>query len=47
MAEGALFFDGKPLGAARAILYGALVVGVLDGIDAIVFFGLRGVSPIR
>ncbi len=47
MAEGALFFDGKPLGAARAILYGALVVGVLDGIDAIVFFGFRGVSPIR
>ena len=31
-----------------AILAGALTVGVLDGLDAIVFFGLRnGVSPIR
>jgi hypothetical protein len=47
MATKALPFEGKPLGAARAILYGALVVGVLDAIDAIVFFGLRGVSPIR
>ncbi len=33
---------------ARALLYGALVVGVLDAIDAFVFFGLtRGVSPTR
>jgi hypothetical protein len=31
----------------RAILYGALTVGVLDLTDAIVFFGLRGVRPIR
>jgi len=34
--------------AARAILYGGLTVGVLDGLDAIVFFGLRnGVGPPR
>ena len=32
---------------ARAILFGALTVGVLDGLDAIIFFGLRGVAPTR
>jgi hypothetical protein len=31
----------------RAIGYGALTVAVLDGLDAIVFFGLRGASPVR
>jgi len=37
-----------PLGAARAILYGTLVVGTLDIVDAFVFFGLRsGASPVR
>jgi hypothetical protein len=33
--------------ARRAIVYGTLVVGVLDAADAIVFFGLRGTAPIR
>jgi hypothetical protein len=37
----------KPVGPGRAILLGGLVVGVLDGLDAVVFFGLRGVAPIR
>ena len=38
----------RPLSPARAILYGGLTVGVLDGLDAIVFFGLRnGVGPLR
>jgi hypothetical protein len=32
---------------ARAIGYGALTVAVLEGLDAIVFFGLRGASPVR
>jgi uncharacterized membrane protein YagU involved in acid resistance len=33
---------------ARAIAYGGLAVGVLDGLDAIIFFGLRsGVPPPR
>jgi hypothetical protein len=32
---------------ARALLVGALTVGVLDGLDALVFFGLRGLSPAR
>jgi hypothetical protein len=33
---------------ARAVLYGTLVVGTLDALDAIVFFGLRsGTTPVR
>jgi hypothetical protein len=37
-----------PLPASRAILYGTLVVGTLDALDAIVFFGLRsGATPTR
>lgn len=32
---------------ARAVLTGTLVVGVLDGLDAIVFFAWRGVSADR
>jgi hypothetical protein len=36
------------LRASRAILYGTLVVGTLDALDAIVFFGLRsGATPVR
>lgn len=31
----------------RAILLGGLTVGALDGLDAIIFFGLRGVSAER
>jgi hypothetical protein len=32
----------------RALLYGGLAVGILDGLDAIVFFGLRsGATPAR
>jgi len=38
----------RPLSGPRAILYGTLVVGTLDALDAIVFFGLRsGAQPIR
>jgi hypothetical protein len=32
---------------ARAISLGGLTVGVLDGLDAVIFFGLRGVGPAR
>jgi len=36
------------LTAATAILYGTLVVGTLDIVDAFVFFGLRsGTAPVR
>jgi hypothetical protein len=38
--------DGRGLSLGRAILYGTLTVGVLDLLDALVFFGLRGVAPI-
>lgn len=31
----------------RALLLGALTVGVLDIMDAFIFFGLRGVPPVR
>ena len=36
-----------PMSTARALLYGTLIVGILDGLDAVVFFGLRGAQPIR
>src|SRR5215216_725952 len=36
------------LTAMQAILYGTLVVGTLDALDAVVFFGVRnGARPIR
>jgi hypothetical protein len=31
----------------HAVLYGTLAVGTLDALDAIVFFGFRGATPIR
>jgi len=31
----------------RAVLLGTLTVGTLDALDAFIFFGLRGVTPIR
>lgn len=36
----------RPL-AFETILYGGLAVGVLDALDAVTFYGLRGVSPAR
>lgn len=35
------------LSTGRALLVGTLAVGILDGLDAVVFFGLRGVAPVR
>lgn len=35
------------LSARRALLYGTLLVGIIDGMDAVVFFGLRGVRPLQ
>ena len=37
----------RRLTPAQALLFGTLTVGVLDLADALVFFGLRGVAPIR
>lgn len=31
--------------AFDTIVYGGLIVGVLDGLDALIFFGLRGSTP--
>ena len=35
------------LPVARALVYGTLAVGILDILDAFIFFGLRGARPIR
>ncbi|MCB1057870.1 MAG: hypothetical protein KDD11_20405 [Acidobacteria bacterium] len=37
----------KPLTNSQALFFGTLTVGGLDIVDALVFFGLRGVPPIR
>ncbi len=37
----------RPSTPNQAVLFGALTVGVLDILDAFVFFGFRGVPPIR
>jgi hypothetical protein len=37
----------RPPTPLRGFLLGALTVGVLDLLDAFVFFGLRGVAPVR
>jgi hypothetical protein len=39
--------SGELLTPVRAVAYGGLTVGFLDGLDAVIFFGLRGVSPER
>lgn len=45
------FSDAAPIlthpRAFDTILYGGLVVGVLDALDAVIFFGLQGMSPIN
>jgi hypothetical protein len=40
-------YTSRSLSPAQAVLLGTLTVGVLDLIDAMVFFGLRGVAPVR
>lgn len=37
----------ESMNPTRALLLGALTVGVLDILDALVFFGIRGVPPLR
>lgn len=39
------WFDRKKFPAHRAILLGTLTVGVLDGLDAVLFFWLRSATP--
>ena len=33
--------------AVRWVVLGGLTIAVLDGLDAVVFFGFRGIAPIR
>jgi hypothetical protein len=40
-------YSRSPLRPATAIALGALIVGALDILDAIIFFGLRGATPLR
>lgn len=47
MMQRVLSFIERPLTTAQAILYGTLVVGLLDGLDAIVVFGAVGATPVR
>jgi hypothetical protein len=47
MTSDATTFGTRPIPIARALLYGTLAVGVLDLLDALVFFGLRGAQPVR
>ena len=35
------------LSPVRAVVYGTLVVGILDAADALIFFGLKGATPTR
>jgi hypothetical protein len=46
MQSNSRFGGRRRLSVARAILLGGLVVGALDALDAVVFFGLRGAKPI-
>ena len=43
----AMVAAGQPWPAGRTILLGGLTVGVLDILDAFIFFGFRGVGPER
>src|SRR5262245_12470192 len=39
--------SARPVTALRAILTGGLIVGALDITDALVYWGVQGVAPIR
>ncbi|MEJ7811923.1 MAG: hypothetical protein WKG32_16040 [Gemmatimonadaceae bacterium] len=39
--------DARSMTPARALASGTLAVGVLDILDAFIFFGLRGAAPVR
>ena len=47
MPPGAPLLKSKTLGPVQAILYGTLAVSTLDALDAIIFFGVRGVRAAR
>jgi hypothetical protein len=47
MVSAIRIFINKPLTYFQALLWGTIAVGTLDILDAIVFFWLKGVAPIR
>ena len=48
-ACGGFLRSGRLIGLSvpKALLYGTLAVGILDILDAFIFFGLRGARPLR
>ena len=47
MFDSVVVHSPRPLGPLRALLSAAAVVAALDGIEAVLFFGARGASPLR
>lgn len=45
--DSALGLDPSAPRVKRALVWGTLAVGTLDALDALVFFGLRGATPVR
>src|SRR5262244_2966388 len=41
------YYQPNMLRPGPAIVFGGLAVAVLDGLDALIFFGLRGATPSR
>ena len=47
MSSTAITFSTRTLTVFKAILCGGLVAGVLDAVDGVVAFGLKGLNPIQ
>lgn len=47
MSSTAITFSTRTLTVFKAILWGGLVAGVLDAVDGVVAFGLKGLNPIQ
>ena len=47
MNSAALLVSPKTMSLPKAILWGGLIAGVLDAIDGVVAFGLKGLNPIQ
>jgi hypothetical protein len=47
MFDSVVVHSPRPLSPLRALLSAAAVVAALDGIEAVLFFGARGVTPLR
>ena len=47
MNSATLVVSPKTISLPKAILWGGLIAGVLDAIDGVVAFGLKGLNPIQ